>query len=86
MKLAPMRRRLPARLAPVAFSLYMSALAALMMSLVLTAIHTGVDARYLERVLRAYVAAWPVGFVGVMLARPLVVRLVELTVAGPSKH
>ena len=34
--IAPERRRLPARLAPVAFSFYMSALVSLMMGLTLT--------------------------------------------------
>jgi hypothetical protein len=35
---------------------------------------------YLLRVLKAYALALPVGFLGVMAARPLVIRLVRWTV------
>lgn len=82
--IAPARRRLPARLAPVAFSFYMSALVSLMMCLTLTAWNTGVAGGYLLRVLQAYAVSWPVAFVGVLLVRPLVVKLVMLTVNPPA--
>ena len=73
--------KLPARFAPIAFALYMSGLVAFMMSLALTAINTGLDSAFLGRALRGYLVAWPVGFVSVMLVRPLVLRLVQMTVA-----
>lgn len=77
--------RLPSRLAPVAFSFYMAGIVAFLMSLALTAINTGLDDGYLLRVLRAYALALPVGFLGVMAARPLVLRLVTWTVAPASQ-
>ncbi len=78
--------KLPARFAPVAFALYMSGLVAFMMSLVLTAMNSGLDGAFLGRVLRGYLVAWPVGFVCVMLVRPLVMRLVQMTVAPPPQR
>ncbi|GEM_PF-293565 len=78
--------RLPSRLAPVAFSFYMAGIVAFLMSLALTAINTGLGDGYLLRVLRAYALALPVGFMGVMAARPLVLRLVAWTVAPASQQ
>ncbi len=78
--------RLPSRLAPVAFSFYMAGIVAFLMSLALTAINTGLGDGYLLRVLRAYALALPVGFLGVMTARPLVLRLVAWTVAPASQQ
>jgi hypothetical protein len=78
--------RLPNRLAPVAFSFYMAGIVAFLMSLALTAINTGIDDGYLLRVLKAYALALPVGFLGVMAARPLVLRLVACTVASAASQ
>jgi hypothetical protein len=78
--------RLPSRLAPVAFSFYMAGIVAFLMSLALTAINTGIDDGYLLRVLKAYALALPLGFLGVMAARPLVLRLVACTVAPASSQ
>jgi hypothetical protein len=78
--------RLPNRLAPVAFSFYMAGIVAFLMSLTLTAINTGIDGGYPLRVLKAYALALPVGFLGVMAARPLVLRLVACTVAPASSQ
>ncbi|MDN3557695.1 DUF2798 domain-containing protein [Halomonas maura] len=77
------RRRggLPRRMAPVVFAFYMSALMTLLMSLVITAVTGGLGPDYLATVGRAYVRAMPVAFAGVLLVRPLVVRLVAWTVA-----
>ncbi len=76
-------RKLPARFAPIAFSFYMSAMVALMMSAVLTAVNTGGGEGFLRRVAGAYLVAWPAAFVCVMAVRPLVLRLVQLTVMPP---
>ncbi len=76
-------RKLPARFAPIAFSFYMSAMVALIMSAVLTAVNTGGGDGFVWRVAGAYLVAWPVAFVCVMAVRPLVVRLVQLTVMPP---
>lgn len=83
MNLAPIPHRLPPRFAPVAFSFYMSGLVAFVMSLALTALNTGLDGGYLARALQGYLAAWPVGFLSVLAVRPLVMRLVTMTVAAP---
>lgn len=77
-------RRLPSRLAPVVFAFYMAGMVAFVMTLVLTALNTGIDAGYPMRVLRGYAVAMPVGFLSVMAVRPLVIRLVAWTVAPPA--
>ena len=79
------RRRLPARFAPVAFSFYMASLVCMLLCLALTAYNTGAGSGYAWRVLKAYAVAWPVAFMGVLLMRPLVVRLVNWTVAPPKR-
>ncbi|ATJ81941.1 DUF2798 domain-containing protein [Halomonas beimenensis] len=83
---APRRRRgLPPRWAPVVFAFYMSALMTLLMCLVITAVTGGWGPHYLETVAKAYVRAMPVAFLGVLLIRPLVTRLVRLTVAETAR-
>lgn len=79
-------RKLPARWAPFAFSFYMSAVVAFIMSIVLTGVNTGLGEGLFARVLHAYLVAWPVAFVCVTAVRPLVVRLVQLTVAPPPSR
>jgi len=81
----PLAWKLPARLAPVAFAFFMSGMVSFMMSLTITAMNTGFSADYLARVGRAYLASWPVAFIGVLAVRPLVIRLVALTVSPPRK-
>lgn len=78
--------KVPARFAPVAFAFFMSVLVAFIMSLAITAMNTGLEDGYLLRVLRSYAAAWPVAFVSVLAARPLVQKLVALTVAAPGER
>ncbi|MDH0301165.1 MULTISPECIES: DUF2798 domain-containing protein [unclassified Pseudomonas] len=74
------RRKLHPRATPYVFALYMSAIMALLMCFVITAANAGVDAHYLGNVLKAYQLAMPVAFVCVLMVRPLVIRLVALTV------
>ena len=76
--------KLPARMAPVAFAFFMSGMVSAMMSLAITAMNTGLPPDYLARVVRAYLASWPVAFFGVLAVRPLVVRLVAWTVQPPA--
>ena len=64
----------------MAFAFYMATIIAFLMCLVLTAINTGIDAHFLLRALKAYVVAMPVAFVCVVFVRPLVLRLVAMTV------
>ena len=80
-----LRRRLPRlhkRVTPLVFAFYMAGIMALLMSAVIVAAGSGLGADYPWRVLRAYALAMPVAFVCVMLVRPVVMRLVALTVQG----
>ncbi len=80
--MAPVRRdwRLPPRTMPWVFAFYMAAIMALLMCTVIIASNTGIDGDLPLRILRAYVLAMPVAFVCVLLVRPLVGRLVRLSV------
>ncbi|MCX5509050.1 DUF2798 domain-containing protein [Pseudomonas sp. BJa3] len=74
------RRKLHRRATPYVFAFYMSAIMALLMCFVITAANAGVDADYLGNVLKAYRLAMPVAFVCVLMVRPVVMRMVALTV------
>ncbi len=78
-------RKLPSRMAPIAFAFFMSGMVSAMMSFAITAMNTGLPPDYLARAVRAYFASWPVAFFGVLAVRPLVVRLVGWTVQPPPK-
>lgn len=78
-------KKLPNRYSTTAFAFYMATIIAFMMCLLLTAINTGLDAYYLQRVLHTYVIAMPVAFVCVIMVRPLVMYLVAKTV-DPSQN
>jgi len=74
------RWKLHARSTPFVFAFFMASLMALLMCLVITAANGGLGVGYAARVLAAYQLAMPVAFGGVLLVRPLVLRLVALTV------
>ncbi|AVD84406.1 DUF2798 domain-containing protein [Pseudomonas sp. SWI6] len=74
------RRKLHPRATPYAFAFYMSSIMALLMCFVITAATTGFNPQYLDNVLKAYQLAMPVAFVCVLMVRPVVMRLVALTV------
>ncbi len=76
-----LKRRLPARLTPVVFAFFMSAIMAMLMCLIITAVNQGLGDGYLLAALHAYQVAMPAAFVCIMLVRPLVMRLVTCTVA-----
>ncbi|AIR91723.1 DUF2798 domain-containing protein [Pseudomonas cremoricolorata] len=73
-------RKLRPKATPYVFAFYMSSIMALLMCFVITAANAGVDQAYLSNVLKAYQLAMPVAFFCVLGVRPLVVRLVALTV------
>jgi hypothetical protein len=77
--------KLPPKYTGVAFAFYMSAIVAFIMTAALTALNAGTGAHFIEDVLRGYVVAWPVAFVSVLLVRPLVLKLVQWTVASPVR-
>lgn len=74
------RRKLHPGATPYVFAFFMSAIMAMLMCFVITAATAGVGDDYLSKVLKAYQLAMPVAFVCVLMVRPLVVRLVALTV------
>lgn len=82
---APRPLKLPPRFAGMAFAFYMSAIVALIMTITLTALRGSIGADFVAVVLRGYAVAWPVAFVSVMAVRPVVLRLVGMTVAPPER-
>ena len=73
-------KKLPKKYAGVLFSLYASAVMVLIVSGVLIALNTGIDAGYPLRLLKAYLITWPVAFASLLLVRPLVVKWVAASV------
>ena len=74
------RRKLSARATPYVFALYMATIMAFLMSLVITAANSGIDNDYLSNALHAYKLAMPVAFLCILVVRPIVIKLVALTV------
>ena len=71
---------IPKRYTQLVFAFYMAAIMSFLMSAVLVALNTGLQGNYFMRVLRAYIIAMPVGFFCVIIVRPLVNKLVALTI------
>lgn len=72
-------KKLPKKYAGIAFSFYASAIMVLIVSGVLVALNTGVDTGYPERLLKSYLLTWPIAFISLLIVRPLVMKLVNLT-------
>ena len=62
-------------------SFYASAVMVLIVSAVLVALNTGIDAGYPLRLLKSYLITWPVAFASLLGVRPLVVKWVAASVA-----
>lgn len=73
-------RRLPKSLAPYVFALYMATVMSLLMCLVITIAEFGFTDRYVENVMNAYRVAMPAAFACILLVRPIVAKLVALSV------
>lgn len=71
---------LPKHYTPVVFAFFMSGIMAMLMCLVIVGANSGLGPGYLGRVMKSYELAMPVAFVCVLLVRPIVVRLVAVTV------
>ncbi|WP_313342045.1 DUF2798 domain-containing protein [Stenotrophomonas sp.] len=78
--LAAPRWKLGARTTPYVFAFFMASIMAMLMCLVITAANAGIHADFPARVLAAYQLAMPTAFCCVLAVRPLVMRLVALTV------
>jgi len=79
---AGLRLRLPHRVTPYIFSLYMATIMAFLMSLVITLAESGAGPHYMTNVMNAYRVAMPAAFICILLVRPVVIRLGALTVHG----
>ncbi|WP_148569091.1 DUF2798 domain-containing protein [Leclercia adecarboxylata] len=77
-----LRTRLPVRSAPYIFALYMATIMAFLMSLVITIAEFGIGPHYMANVMNAYQVAMPAAFFCILVVRPVVIRLVGLTVQG----
>ncbi len=73
------RRKLHTGATPYVIAFFMSSIMALLMCFVITAANGGINPEYLGNVLKAYQLAMPVAFVCVLMVRPVVVRLVAIT-------
>ena len=71
---------IPARFTHFAFAFYMSAIMAFLMTIILVLINTGYDSAFWIRAFQSYIIAWPIAFFCVIFVRPLVMRLLSLTV------
>ena len=77
-----LRTRLPVPSAPYIFALYMASIMAFLMSLVITFAEFGMGPHYMANVMNAYQVAMPAAFFCILVVRPVVIRLVGLTVQG----
>ena len=78
-------KKLPKKYAGVLFSFYASAIMVLIVSGVLIARNTGLDAGYPLRLVKAYLLTWPIAFASLLAVRPLVVKLVAASVASDGR-
>jgi len=76
------RFRFPKAISPYIFAFYMAAIMAFLMSLVITLAEFGLGPHYMTNVMNAYQVAMPAAFVCILIVRPIVIRLVGLTVHG----
>ena len=72
--------KLHKRYTPIIFAFYMAGIMAFLMCCTIVAANSGFNAGYVQRVFSAYALAMPVAFCCVILVRPLVLKLVALTV------
>ncbi|RUR35447.1 DUF2798 domain-containing protein [Vreelandella populi] len=73
-------RKLHPRFTPVVFAFYMSTIMAFLMTLLITAVNAGINEHYFSQVWQAYRVAMPCAFLCILMVRPLVARLVQLTI------
>jgi uncharacterized membrane protein required for colicin V production len=76
--------KLPTKYTPVATSFWMACTLSLLMSGVITFINTGLAQGFISRWMHAWVIAFPVAFFVAYTLRPVVLKLVSLTVQSPT--
>jgi hypothetical protein len=75
-------RRLPKYLAPYVFALYMASVMSFLMCLIIIIAEFGVTDRYFTYVINAYRVAMPAAFVCILVVRPVVAKLVAMSVCS----
>ncbi|WP_124553742.1 DUF2798 domain-containing protein [Methylophilus methylotrophus] len=73
-------RKIPKKFTPYVFAFFMAGIMAFLMSMVIVAANSGVQAGYILHVLHAYSLAMPVAFCCVLIVRPIVMHLVATLV------
>ena len=73
-------RKIHRKYTQIVFALYMAAIMALLMCMVIVGANTGIGVGYVGRVLKTYMLAMPVAFFCVLGVRPVVMKLVAATV------
>lgn len=72
--------KFPRAFMPAVFAFYMAAIMAFIMCCAITAIQSGLGPDYWRKVGQAYMLCMPIAWGCVVVVRPLVVKLVMLTV------
>lgn len=75
---------IPARFLNIAFAFYMAGIMAFLMSICLVLVNTGWQGDVIGRIFKSYIVAMPIAFISVMFVRPVVVKLIALTVKPPQ--
>lgn len=70
-------RKIPKQFTPYVFAFFMAGIMAFLMSMVIVAANSGLQAGYVTRVIHAYTLAMPVAFSCVLIVRPIVMHLVN---------
>lgn len=73
-------KKVPARFRTTLFALVMSASTALIVSGIIIAIHSPPGTPFVTRWLTAFLTAWPIVFVAILIIAPLVNKLLDLCV------
>lgn len=72
--------KLHSKFTSIAFAVYMSAIMAFLMCLLITAANNGISTTYIGEVWHAYQIAMPCAFICILIVRPLVMKLVKISV------
>jgi hypothetical protein len=76
--------KLPKYLAPYVFALYMALVMSFLMCLVITIAEFGITDDYFTNVVHAYRVALPAAFICILVVRPIVAKLVALSVRSQA--
>lgn len=74
--------RIPRRYRAIVFAAVMSVFTVALVSATLTLRHYGVHAGFFQQWLGAFLTAWPIVFVAILVVAPIVNRLVDRLVAA----